>query len=163
MPLSLEDVEFPPPRPMPRRPQVSPPASLEAAAPSVPCQGGSMRYKDAGLCVTRRGCYAASVARGSSAFRVGGVDMRYTDGGLCIICEICKGVCIICRGCMHSVVRICVYTRRPSREALTYIIWRGLCILSCLGASALHSKMSAEHRGLAGIFKAKKAGWHTLH
>ena len=32
-----------------------------------------------------------------------------------------------------------------------------------LGASALHNKTSAEHRGLAGIFKAKKAGWHTLH
>ena len=31
-----------------------------------------------------------------------------------------------------------------------------------LGASALHNKTSAEHRGLAGIFKAKKAGWHTL-
>ena len=31
-----------------------------------------------------------------------------------------------------------------------------------LGASALHNKTSAEHRGLAGILKAKKAGWQTL-
>ena len=42
------------------------------------------------------------------------------------------------------------------------LLW-GLCHnIGGLGAFALHNKMSAEHRGLAGTFKAKKAGWYTL-
>ena len=66
----------------------------------------------------------------------------------------------------------CEFKAAERRDVTMYQMEGGLChhleggyviIHPRLGASALHNKTSAEHRGLAGIFKAKKAGWHTLH
>ena len=68
------------------------------------------------------------------------------------------------RSTEHLMSNIHLYNTLQLHFQGVYATWlKGVYAYPRLGASALHNKTSAEHRGLAGIFKAKKAGWHTLH